>query len=245
MSASTTCTICQTKLQGDYCSSCGQRYLGRRVNAWDVIGGWLSGLLLPERSLLGTFRQLLVNPRYIINNYWSGFRGYYLSPSQLVVYMLFVFGLHLALVNQEILGITVNVSGVSDSLKSFLSPQLFLFLLMIPMLGLSTAAVYYRHKHSFPEHFTAAIYLFALWAILFTLLTDTLYLLLGMELGSLPFWFFGAVFLWSARVFSPEGSAWYRVLLNAVLAILMLAFIFAILLGIAYLLDPEGAIEQG
>ena len=159
--------------------------------------------------------------------------------------MLFVFGLHLALVNQEILGITVNVSGVSDSLKSFLSPQLFLFLLMIPMLGLSTAAVYYRHKHSFPEHFTAAIYLFALWAILFTLLTDTLYLLLGMELGSLPFWFFGAVFLWSARVFSPEGSAWYRVLLNAVLSILMLAFIFAILLGIAYLLDPEGAIEQG
>jgi hypothetical protein len=243
MSASTTCTICQAELQGDYCTSCGQRYLGRRVNAWDVIGGWLLGLLAPERSLLGTYRQLLVNPRYIVNNYWSGFRGYYLSPSQLVVYMLFVFGLHLALVNQNILGMEVNVSGVSDSLKAFLSPQLFLFLLMIPLLALSTAGVYYRQKHSFPEHFTAAIYLFALWATLFTLLYDMLYLLLGIELG--PLWCFAAIFLWSARVFSPEGTAWYRVLLNAVLSILMLALLFAILLGIAYLLDPEGAIEQG
>ncbi len=244
MSASTTCTICQSELQGDYCSSCGQRYLGRRVNTWDVIGGWLSGLLAPERSLPGTLRQLLANPRYIVENYWSGFRGYYLSPSQLVVYMLFVFGLHLALVNQKILGITVSVSGVSDSLKTFFSPQLFLFLLMIPMLALCTAAVYYRQKHSFPEHFTAAIYLFAFWATLFTLLHDMLYLFSGMELGSLPLWFFGTVFLWSARVFSPDGAAWYRVLLNAVLSILVLALLFAILFGIGYLLNPEGVIKQ-
>jgi len=240
MSASTTCTICQTKQQGTYCHNCGQRYLGRRVNTWDVIGGWLSGLLAPERSLLGTFRQLLINPRYIVENYWSGFRGYYLSPSQLVVYMLFVFGLHLALVNQNILGMEVNVSGVSDSLKAFLSPQLVLFLLMIPLLALSTAVVYYRQKHSFPEHFTAAIYLFALWAILFTLLCDILYLLLDIEL--IPPWFFAAVFLWSARVFSPKDAAWYRIVLNAVLSILMFVLVSAILLGISYLLDP-GRIE--
>lgn len=120
MSTSKHCTICHSELQGAYCSTCGQRYLGRRVNTWDVIGGWLSALLSLERSVLGTFRQLLANPRYIVDNYWSGFRGYYLSPSQLVVYMLFVLGLHLALVNQMIVGITVNVSGISDSLKTFL-----------------------------------------------------------------------------------------------------------------------------
>ena len=101
MAAISTCTICKTELQGPYCTTCGKHYLGRRVNTWDVIGGWLSGLLTPERSVLGTFRQLLTQPQFVVQNYWSGFRGYYLSPGQLVVYMLFVIGVHLAFVDQD------------------------------------------------------------------------------------------------------------------------------------------------
>ncbi len=204
MSTPTHCTVCQSELQGAYCHNCGQHYIGRRVNAWDVVGGWLSVLLTPERSVIGTFRGLLRRPRRLIHNYWAGFRGYYLSPSQLVVYMLFALAIHLAFVDPDILGMNIRLSGVSDAVRAFLSPQLLLFLMMIPLLALSTAAVYYRHRYSFPEHFTADIYLFALWAALFTLIDDPLYLLLDWALS--PLFFFLFLFVWSARVFSPAGA---------------------------------------
>jgi len=205
------------------------------VNAWDVIGGWLSGLLSPERALLGTFSQLLKHPARVIHNYWQGFRGYYLSPSQLVVYMLFVLGLHLALVKDDLLGLDVKIRGISDELSSFLSPQLFLFLMIIPFLAVTTSIVYYRHKRSFPEHFTAAIYLFAVWSILFTLVDDTLWFLANWPLNT--FTFFVLLFFWSARVFSPE-LPWYRVAGNALLSVLVSVAMLALLLGVLYWMDP-------
>jgi len=235
MGKSIECTICGSQLHGNYCHQCGQRYLGRRVNTWDVMGGWLSGLLSPERALLGTFGQLLKHPARVVHNYWAGFRGYYLSPSQLVVYMLFVLGLHLALVKDDLLGLNIRVTGVSDELGSIFSPQLFFFLMVIPLLAITTAIVYRRQKRSFPEHFTAAIYLFTVWSILFTLVSDAVWALTGWSLSTLLF--LVLLFLWSARVFSVAAS-WYRVVGNALLSVLVIMGIMVLLLGILYLVDP-------
>ncbi len=221
---------------GEFCHSCGQQSTGRKTSLKDMFGALLSGFLSLERSVFGTVWQIFLNPKKVIRNYWDGYRNYYHRPGSLIFYVIFIFGLHLNFIDNEILGLKVSLTGVSDKVAVVFSPQVFFLTLILPLLTLSTYLAHWKQRRSIPEHFISATYIFAAGAIIFTIVSDILYLSFG--LGSSTLLFLGLLFLWSARTHSSK-TKWYHILLNSLLEVLTFLLIVIIFLGLLYMISPD------
>jgi hypothetical protein len=193
------------------------------------LGAFFSGLLSLEKGIIGNFKLLLLKPRYVVENYWYGYRKYLYSPGQMVFYSLLVIGLHASLVDSYILGIDLEIDIREDFWKVFISPQLLFILFLIPLYTLTTYIVFFAKKHSFLEHFIAGTYNFSFVAILSTFLGDLLYYLGWANLTFSAIIFSVFLFIWSTRVFAADKK-WF---LQLGLIILQYLLFIGTLAGIA------------
>ena len=220
---------------GPFCHTCGQQNTGKKTTIKDMIAALLSGFFSLERSAFGTMWKVLVNPKAVIHNFWQGYRNYYYRPGSLIFYVIFVIGLHLNFVNAQILGVNVSLSGVSKEMAVIFSPQVFFLLLILPLLSSATYLTHRNQKRSFPEHFISATYVFATWAVIYTIISDTLLLLFGIDPSTLLF--LALLFIWSS-ITHTKSSKWYWVALNTLFEILVFILIIVVFLSLLYLVSP-------
>lgn len=230
------CSICETKVIGDFCHNCGQKITGKKTGVKDILKALLSGAFSIERGILGILYELTVNPKRVIENYWEGNRFYFFSPGQLIFYTIFIVGLHIAFVSDRILGFRVELTGISKGFSLIFSPQLFFITLVLPLFAITTYLYFYKNKKSFPEHFISATYIFSYGAILWTILSDVVYLSFNLSLVFVVPVFLITLFVSSSRVFTRKKH-WLYHLLNVLLQFVLFIILFLLLFGIVYLLD--------
>ena len=214
------CTICGTALRGPFCHQCGQKRTGNRLRFGTIIRDFVSNLLSLERSGFATMVHLLRQPVTVIHNYWAGNRGYYQSPSRIIVYAILFIGLHIYWHDNLIFGL-----AFTDSPKGF-------FLVVFLTLFTLSSKLAYLGKGSLAEHIVSAVYLFGTWSVVLILLYE-LVSLTGLDH---PLFNFGVLFslivaiLYNqARVFLPEASRW-QTILRSILQLLVLSVLIVILL---------------
>ena len=227
------CSICDTHLKGPFCHQCGQKYTGSKISFLDLIHAFLSGLLSVERGIAGNFKNLLLKPRFVVENYAYGYRKQLYSPGQMLLYALLVVGLHVSLVDSYILGVDIELDINESWWKIFVSPQLLLILFILPFYSLTTFMVFFKEKKSFLEHFIAATYSLSFSAIISTILGDILYYLYLVELSFSSLLFLVSLFLWSTRIFAPRKRWYVQVGLFFLQFLIFLAAIAAMLLVLA------------
>ncbi|UZR99243.1 DUF3667 domain-containing protein [Chondrinema litorale] len=233
------CSVCQTDVIGLYCYNCGQKITGRRLSFKEILAELTEGIFSIERSLIATFYHLLIKPKQVVENYWAGNRNYYYSPVKMLTLALFVIGIHLVFVDKDILGVSVNMNGISKEMSAIFSPQLFFMVLMLPLISFTTYITYFKQKHNALEHLTSVTYLFAFWAVVITVFWDLLELILGNpeSIGAFALFSLG-LFIWTARIFT-RSAKWYRIVLNTLAEFFIFCFLIISLVGILYLFDPN------
>lgn len=228
------CTICQTSLQGTYCHACGQKHTGKEAGFWVLLKEALATFFSLEKSGGATLWALLRKPRFVVMNYIEGNRGYLQSPNKLIFYALVLFGLHVLLVNQQVLNMSFDIEGFNPA-WSFLT-------LVLPFLVLSSWLLYGPKRIPLAHHLVAVSYFFALWFIVLTILGDALYALFRTR-NIVDFFLFLLLVGWfSARVFAAHKPVWQQILLG-LLQVLLFFVLLAMLVGIIYLLG--GRVSQG
>lgn len=230
------CTICNIEVEERFCTRCGQKVTGKRVNLIDLFAALFNGLFSLERGIFGNLKMLVLKPEFVAQNYWKGNRKYYFSPGQMIFYALFVIGLHVTFVDPYFLGIDIVIEGVEGSLKALLTPQVFFFLGTLPLYALITFATFFKWNRNFLEHVIADAYSFSISIILSILISDVLHILADVDLGFGIVLFLLTLYVWSTRIFIPHKRFGFKLLLFLVQ---LFMFFACITLLVWLFVEPE------
>lgn len=221
----TNCSICKTPVQDTFCHHCGQKYTAKRTTFLSIITDYITQILSLERSGFATITQVIISPKRVVENYWNGYRNYFQSPGKILFYFLTIAGLQIVLVNPKLFDMDIS-AGI-------ISPQ-FVFIIIIPLLSLTSYLTYKKHRLHYGEHFIAQTYLFSVFGILFIIVGNIFDYLLKINFGIFNFLFMLLIILlWSAFVFSKKRK-WYFLILNFLLELVVFISIISILFTLGY-----------
>lgn len=233
----THCTICETPLQGAYCYTCGQKHTGEKAGVWILLQEALGTFFSLEKSGAATLWLLLRHPQRVVMNYVNGNRGYWQPPNKLVFYSLVLYGLHVSLIDKEVLNLTIEVEGVN--------PSLFFLGLVLPFLVLSAWLLYGAKPANFARHLVSNGYFWSTWFILLTLLGDAIDAVYLRDWGTVDFFLFLFLVSWSeARVFAAS-KAWWRKMLLSFTQVVLFFVLLATFAGLIYLTGGRVSSMEG
>lgn len=231
MTTETNCTICTNAVSGTYCSNCGQQMNRKPITFISVIVDFVANVFSLERSVLAFIFKILINPKKIISNYWLGNRKFYPSPGKVFFYSLAVAAVHISFVNEQLLGLDFDLQEVKS--------QFFFWLLIFPMLLITSFLWYIRRERAFIKSLVSLLYLASSLFIVLTVIPDVIGLIATDVIGPFAFIiFFILIFISNARVMDNSGNKW-KIFGNSIAQILVFIAIITLFLLFLYYLSPD------
>lgn len=215
------CSICEIPIEENYCSRCGQHATGKTTTIINLITDFLSNLFSLEKSALGTIYKLWLNPGPIVKNYYLGYKNYYSSPSKILLYSIAIIALHLAFVNPNILGMTINIKNIKT--------EYFFWLMHIPVVLIVSYLTFLKNKENFSKHIISIIYISSSALIVFTIINDLIIVIVGDIIGNFVFIIYILfTFILNSRVFTKEDKK-HNVIWNTLIQFGIWMFIVSIM----------------
>lgn len=219
------CTICDIPIQENYCSRCGQKASEEPITTISLITDFLSNFFSIERSGFATIFKIILNPKPIVDNYYSGFKNYYASPGKILLYGIAVVALHISFVNNKVMGVSLNLQNFNS--------QYFFWISLLPILLFISYLAFIRKTKRLSKHLISLIYISSSLFIILTILNDLIILLTDDKLGIWAFVIFVVlIFLWNSRVFTDKKNYLY-IILNTVIQLTIFMGIVGILMLIS------------
>lgn len=85
------CLNCGAKLNGLFCSECGQKNIPRRQTLGELFENFLGSFFSYESKFFRSVKHLLLRPGYLAMEYNAGRRERYYHPARMYVFISFVF----------------------------------------------------------------------------------------------------------------------------------------------------------
>lgn len=232
MEKSFSCSVCERPIVENYCSNCGQKANLKQTNLWNMITDFVANVFSMEKSVFAAMLGLLRNPKRIIDNYWMGFRGYYPTPGKLFFYGLAFAALHVAYVNDLILGLTLDINVIQA--------QFFFWALFFPMLIITSVVSFALKKQPFTRHIISLLYIGSSFFIIITIIQDSITLIFDRDytdiLGFLIFLL--CVWVWNAIAFCPARK-YLQIIMYTVVQLIVFAILVAFCMWMIHLSNPE------
>ena len=220
------CSICKTEITGNFCSTCGQSYISDKKNTLvSVILNFFS----IDKNFLFTLFAMLKSPKTVVLNYNNGFRNYFHSPGVFVTYAILLISIHLAFVNNDILGLYIEAEDFAP---------FFVFVgLFYPMLSLSSYLTFRRTKRKYVHHLVSIIYIGSSFLILLSIYNTIQFFFSRLFEAELLFIFLLLVIVYNSLVFSSKPGV-LRVIGNSIIQLVIMIFIISLFLFTLFLIDP-------
>lgn len=219
------CTVCDLEIEENYCTRCGQKFTDHKLSVLFLISDFLSNFFSLNKSGFSTIFRVLADPKKVTTNYSLGYRNYYSSPGNILLYGIAMITLHLLLIDKTALNFRVG--------DSVLSAQYGFLIAFYPFIMIVSYLSFIRKKVTFSEHLVSTLYTSTSVLILIVLMSDIIYLISGKLFEIEAFWVFMILaFFWNSRVFTAENK-FKNILQNTLLQCL----VFTVIVGIVLLLN--------
>jgi hypothetical protein len=159
----TNCQNCNTKLQGKYCSNCGQSAETHKINVHYLWHDIQHGLLHLDKGILFTTKELFTRPGHSIREFLEGKRVKHFKPISLVLVLAGIYGLlfHFFKINMFANYVVISGSGekvnhindVIEKTSEWIAQHYsILALLQIPIFTIGTYLCFRKVGYNFIEH---------------------------------------------------------------------------------------------
>lgn len=150
---SSICINCGAVVTGNFCSNCGQPAGVEAISASSVVRDLQHGLLHVNGGMLHSARELFTRPGYSIREYIEGKRMKHYKPVSMLILLAGFYSLFYH-------ALDINVfRGLHDDLLNYDNANEWIAhhfsiisLLLLPVLSLSSFAVFRRQGYNFTEH---------------------------------------------------------------------------------------------
>ena len=166
------CKNCNNITLENYCSNCGQSVTTHRIDAHYFLHDIPHSILHVDKGFPFTFKQLLLSPAKVLQEYLEGKRVKIFRPLAYVVLMSALCSVLINLIrNWDIAGHSVATAENIAEYQSFFSQYQSLFIfLMIPAASICTYMVFKKSQYNFWEHVLINTYLAAQLNVLLVLI---------------------------------------------------------------------------
>lgn len=69
------CSNCESEIKENFCGHCGQFYNPRKLNIVSFVSDFVDSFFALHKSYGMNLKQLLLHPRFVVENYWNGYRN--------------------------------------------------------------------------------------------------------------------------------------------------------------------------
>ena len=214
------CSNCKLQIEENYCPNCGQFHRTKRLNAESFITDFSDSLFSVNRSYLLNLKQLLLKPRFVVENYWNGYRNFFFSPNRMLFITAFILSIYFYFTENYLFGMEIQLGKEF----SWLGIQFLVVIFLLCFFLISTRITYIKKKKNLFEHLALNSYIFSATIPILLILTILLYKLLEQNYLQVPFTIF--YFVWIARVFETK---WWRILMMAAINLIVLIAIIGML----------------
>lgn len=169
------CKNCDTPQRTDfnYCPVCGAKVIQNRITFRNLIFDITERYFNLDNSIVRTFVQLFTKPEVVIESYLGGVRRKYLNPISYLGIALTLSGLLLFLMSHGLannLDFDLFDQGTNPELTKKIMPVVydfstFIFILYIPIFGLSALLSFNKKSFYFSEYIVAFVYILAHYSI--------------------------------------------------------------------------------
>lgn len=177
------CANCGAALAGEWCSSCGQRRVERRLHLREVLRDLWDKILDLETGYLHTAWTSLVRPERVVLDWLHGRRRPYTPPLRFVLVNM---SLSLLVTTWLVRAVPLDAAtrremdqirdmtegiglGAMDMEAVMRWTQWSTLALLLPALAGATALAFRAWRRTFAEHLAAASYVYGAWGLLGTL----------------------------------------------------------------------------
>lgn len=237
------CLNCGEALQGEFCSSCGQKNIQSGITFRETISDFLSTNFSIDGPIWSTLKWLIVNPGKLFREFIGGKRKSYYKPIQFFIVTTIVYLAYAELIDYDPLKGEFQQTGRSENQKAFLqfgeqaaklmvkNISNFLFLLAISISF--TWKLFGWKKGRVAEYLAIGFYISGIY-VLFGILTSTL-LNLGVGNRSMNFIF---LIVYSTIAFvSYSGVIGFKNIMKGLFAALLSLILYLISsFSLAYLI---------
>lgn len=158
------CKSCESEVNGNFCSSCGQYVISKRLTVRSIVVLTFRRLFDLENSFWSTIRMLILKPEKVVNGYLGGATKLYYNPVRFVFLAIAISLLVMTFFGLGETDITAfsiqDPEEFTDNQKEF--QQIYFDLMMnlmnvislfvIPFFALLTMLFYRKRKLYYAEH---------------------------------------------------------------------------------------------
>lgn len=152
------CKNCNTPLEGNFCSECGQAAGTHEINSHFLWHDIQQGLLNLDKGILFTIKELSTRPGYSIKEFIAGRRVQHFKPISFVLVLAGIYGfiIHYFDITSFIKAIpdvdtqkVVNITKIIDWISANYALST---LILIPISSLSTYWAFKKEHYNFIQH---------------------------------------------------------------------------------------------
>ena len=192
-------SICSTSIKENYCSKCGQYYSQNQVTVLSLIIDFFSNFFSLEKSGFATIYKVIKSPKFIIDNYFNGYKNYFASPGKLLLYGIATIALHHSFINKKILGLYFEL----DNAKA----EYLFWIVLFPILIFISYLSFYRAKVDFSKHAISILYVATSLLVVCIIANDILIFIFGDFLAEKRFYIYVfSVFFWNSKALTTKNK---------------------------------------
>lgn len=157
------CQNCNSELNGNFCSQCGQSSKTHRINFHFLWHDMQHGLLHIDKGIAYTIKELFTRPGHSIRDFLDGKRVQHFKPTSLVLLLAGIYGLLSHYFNINLLTNNIEIKGSGedfikakaslDQMSEWMAQHYsILALIQIPIFSIGTFLCFKKFKYNFVEH---------------------------------------------------------------------------------------------
>ena len=231
------CLNCNSIVEGNYCSKCGQPIDSSRINIKHLMEELQSGIFHINKGLIYTTKELLLRPGSTIRNYISGKRVKYSKPFTFLIIWGAVYSIIFHFFNYfPMTEMNDQSSEVLQYIPLFHWSSInysLVALFLMPIYAFSSYLLFHRKGYNYTEHLVVFSYIQGATIFLILLCYPLIYLSKSVHVYKVVHAFSEIYVIWALSQFF-RTSSWLKVISKVILIIVLTTIFLMILLGIIY-----------